>query len=344
MALPIESPKPRRALIIKPSALGDVVTALPVLRGLRRTFGPDLHVAWLLSRPCAPLVADDGDLDEVIDFDRRRLGRMWRSPAAFGAFVGFCRSLRRGRFDWVIDLQGLFRSGLFAMVSRAKVRAGFATARELAPLFYSVALPAEGTPTHTVDRNIALAKLLGIDARPEDFRLSVSDAARQWADEFIAERGRDYIVAAPATRWVTKLYPTRHWRQVVGELTGKTKVVLVGAPNERHLTESLADIPGVVDLGGRTTVPQLVALIDAARALVSCDSATMNIATAVGTPQVTLLGPTNPARTGPYGVGAGLLQTSLPCRACLKRQCPHITCMETIRPQVVVEAVAGLLG
>ena len=104
---------PGKVLIIKPSALGDVVTALPVLRGLRRTF-PQARLSWLLSRSCADLVARDPDLDEVVYFDRRGLGRAWHSPAAVRLLWQFLRSLRHGGYDWIIDLQGLLRSGIFS--------------------------------------------------------------------------------------------------------------------------------------------------------------------------------------------------------------------------------------
>jgi len=343
MASVADIPAPERVLIIKPSALGDVVTALPVLRGLRRTFGGDLHVAWMLSRPCIPLVTDDEDLDEVVLFDRRRLGRMGWHPEAMGAFLGFCRHLRRGHYDWVIDLQGLFRSGFFARVTGAPVRAGFAAAREFAPFFYTHALPREEAPAHTVDRNIALVAMLGVDARGDDFRLAVPDAGRRWARQFTDERAADYVVVAPATRWATKLYPTRHWRRVVAALARRTTVVLVASPGETHLTAPMAGDGNVIDLGGRTSLPQLLGLIASARGVISCDSAAMNIAAALGRPQVTIIGPTDPARTGPYRRGDAVVRTSLPCRACLKRTCPHIACMQTLAPAAVLAAADRVL-
>jgi heptosyltransferase I len=248
-------PTPGRVLIIKPSALGDVVTAIPVLRGLRRTLGRSVRIDWLLSRNCAPLVSEDPDLDGVVEFDRKRLGRMWFTPAAAGAFLALCRRLRKARYDWVIDLQGLFRSGFLARVTGAKVRAGFAAAREFASIFYNVALPADGMPSHTVDRNIALAQYLGIDSRPGDYELFVPEAARQWARQFAATLGGQYLVLAPATRWRTKLYPSKHWRAVVDALSKHIAIVLLAGPGEEHLTATLAGGANVTDLAGKTTLP-----------------------------------------------------------------------------------------
>lgn len=334
---------PSRVLIVKPSALGDVVTALPVLRGLRRTFGPDLHIAWMLSRSCAPAVGDDADLDEVVLFDRRRLGRMWCNPAATAAFFGFCRRLRRQRYDWVIDLQGLFRSGFFGRVTGAKIRAGFGSARELAPLSYNRILPTMREPTHTVDRNIALAKLLGVDARAEDFHLEPSPAGLEFAEKFAAEHGRDYIALAPATRWASKCWPGRYWRALAEALAKRTRVVVLAGPGEDAFTRPIADTPGVIDLAGRTSIPQMIALLARSRGLISPDSAPMNIASALGVPQVTIVGPTDPQRTGPYHSAAGVVQTHLPCARCLRRRCAHTACMQLIRPETVLAAAERVI-
>lgn len=338
MMHPTPIPAPRRVLIIKPSALGDVVTALPVLRGLRRSFGPGVHVAWLIARPYAPLLSGEGELNEIVEFDRRLYGRLWRSPLAAAAFRQFRRRLREGDYDWVIDLQGLFRSGYFASATRAAVRAGFSTAREGAPLFYNHTLPPVHTPAHTVDRNIALARSLGIDARPEDYRLGVPPEGHSFAERFAADHGPGYLVIAPAARWTTKLYPARHWRTVIDALARRLTVALVAGADEAHLTAPLAGGANVIDLAGKTSLPELVGLIAGSRGVVSGDSAVMNIATATGVPQVTIVGPTDPARTGPYRRPQALVQTHLPCRACLKRRCRHVACMELIAPAEVLAA------
>jgi heptosyltransferase-1 len=337
-------PPPRRALIIKPSALGDVVTAVPVLRGLRRTF-PEAHLSWMLSNACAPLLADDADLDEVVHFDRRRLGRAWHSPAAAKALLGLLGELRRGGYDWVIDLQGLFRSGFFARVSGAGVRAGFADAREGAWLFYTHRdRPAE---PHTVDRNLSLARLLGVEARREDMTLAVTDEGRRFAEAFRRERGLgggEFLVFVPPTRWVTKCYPPRHWRAVTQSLGRRMPVAVVGTAADRALCEHVADAGGAaVSLAGQTSIPQMVGLIAAAACVVCSDSAAKFIAPAVGTDVVTLIGPTRLERTGPV-LGGRALVADVPCQGCLRRRCGHITCMQTIRPEAVTEAVEQSLA
>jgi len=338
-------PEPERVLIIKPSALGDVVTAMPVLRGLKRTF-PDAQVSWLISDRCAPLVSHDSNLDGVVIFDRRRLGRAWRSPPAAAALAKFMLDIRRGRFDWVIDLQGLIRSGLFAAVSRAPVRAGFADAREGAWIFYTHRNRPECS--HTVDRNIALARMLGIDARAEDMSLELSPGAKAFAESPCRTSGLKaggFLVAVPPTTWPTKLYPVRHWRTVVESLCRSVPVVLAGAPSDRTLCEQIAEglAPGAVNLAGQTKVDEFVGLIAASAGVICSDSAAKFIASAVGVDSVTLIGPTRPERTGPYLRGRAIV-ADVPCQGCLRKRCRHITCMQSINPAEVISAAQDMLS
>jgi len=334
---------PRRVLIIKPSSLGDVVTAVPVLRGLRRTF-PAAWISWLITPACAPLVRHDPDLDEIISFDRPRLGCCWRSPGAAAGLLRLVRRLRRERFDWVIDLQGLLRSGLFAAVTRAPLRAGFADAREGAGVFYTHAI----TPTqlHTVDRNIELARHLGIDARGEEMTLRVGERGRAFARSILGEHGLEagtFWACLPPARWPTKRYPVRHWRRVVSELSRRTPVVLLGAPGEQTLCGRVAEGQGegVIDLSGRTGVEEMVAVLSLSRGVICSDSAAKFIASAVGVDVLCLIGPTRVERTGPYGGGRTLV-APVRCQGCLKRRCPHVTCMQLIRPEDVIDAAAAI--
>ena len=130
----LENLSPRRILIIKPSAIGDIVHALPVLSLVRRKW-PAARISWLVTPVCSGLLDGHPLLDEGILFDRKRWGGMWRRPRLAGEWRRFTRELRAREFDLVLDLQGLFRSGWLSWKTGARVRVGFANARELAPLF-----------------------------------------------------------------------------------------------------------------------------------------------------------------------------------------------------------------
>lgn len=338
-----QSEPPRRVLIIKPSALGDVVTAMPVLRGLKRTF-PEAHVAWLVADFCADLIAHDSQLDQTIIFKRKMLGRAWRSATSFGALLDLRRQLTQGEFDWVIDLQGLLRSALLGHMTGAKLKAGFADPREGAAMFYNRI--ATAGPLHTVDRNIALARLLGIKATSDDMTLEVSEAGEQFAGDFTRQHNIDrFIICAPDTRWKTKLYPQRHWRKVVASLAKLAPVVIVAPKSAQPLGDAIAANrgAGVINLAGQTTVAQMVGLIAASSGVVCSDSAPKFIAPAVSVDCVTLLGPTQAKRTGPYPRGKAII-APVPCQGCLRRHCDHITCMEAISPDEVVSAGREMLN
>ncbi len=344
MIAPRELPAPDRVLIIKPSSLGDVVTAIPVLRGLRRSF-PDVHISWLLSTSCAPLLEGDKDLNEIILFDRRLLGKAWRSLKGSRELLKLLRILRNGEFDWVIDLLGLLRSGLLGARTRAGVRAGFADARECAWVFYTHRVRV--SEQHTVDRNIELARSMGVDARPEDMVLHLAESSMQFAREVCRDnnlREGRFLVCVPPTRWVTKRYPLRSWRKVVEALSRDAPVVLLGAPDDRPLSRSIAEPiqSNVVNLTGRTTIPQMSAVIAASGGVICSDSAAKFVANAVGTDVVTLIGPTRLERTGPYPTGRTIV-APVPCQGCLKRTCPHATCMESIDPELVTSAGKEML-
>ncbi|MCJ7544761.1 MAG: glycosyltransferase family 9 protein [Phycisphaerae bacterium] len=336
---------PERVLLIKPSSLGDVVSAVPVLRGLRRTF-PQARIAWLIGRAYAGLIQHDSDLNEVILFDRARFGPPWHWPLATGELVWLIQRLRAGRYQWAIDLQGLFRSGFFAWVSGAALRAGFADAREFAALFYNRPVPCQSA--HTVDRNIELARALGIDARKQDMTLQVNPQADALAQEMVARHGlrrKGFVACVPPTRWANKRYPVRHWRAVIaGLLEHAPVVVLGGGGQEQELCQAVVEGlgPGAVNLAGQTDLPQMVAVIAAAAGVVCCDSAAAFIAPAVGSEVLTLLGPTRTERTGPYP-GGQAMAAPVPCQGCLRRRCAHVTCMQAIAPTDVVAGALEML-
>ena len=134
-------------LLIKPSSLGDIVMALPALSALRRSF-PEARISWLIRPAFAPLIEGHPHLDEILLFERKRLGKAWRHPGAFGSLVALIRDLRRHRFDAVLDLQGLFRSAALARLSGCRQRFGPVWRREFAHHFYTTTVPprAEWSP------------------------------------------------------------------------------------------------------------------------------------------------------------------------------------------------------
>jgi lipopolysaccharide heptosyltransferase I len=323
---------PRRILIIKPSAIGDVVHALPVLNLLRRRW-PEAHVSWLVTPACAGVLERHPMLDEVIRFERKEFGKGWRSPRAAAELVRFTRDLGRRKFDLVIDLQGLFRSGWLAFATGAPYRVGPANAREGAWLFYTHRVPT-GTPEqHAIERYLTIAQAVGCERGPAEFPFAVDDDDRAYVARLTPAR---YAVLMPGANWLTKQWPVERFAALVAPLRERfgLESVVAGGPDTAHLAEK---IPATANLAGRTNLRQLVALLEKASLVVANDSGPMHIAAALGRPLVTPFGPTNPVRTGPYRRLDSVLRVAIPCSPCYSRRCSHVSCLRWIEPESALE-------
>jgi len=162
--------------------------------------------------------------------------------------------------------------------------------------------------------------------------------------EHALRRGQ-FLVCIPPTRWPSKRYPPRHWRTVIRALRDEIPVVLLGAPgDERQCNDIIVGLgDGVVNLAGRTSVPEMVGVIAASGGALCSDSAAKFIAPAVGVDVVTLIGPTQAERTGPYRHGRALV-AQVPCQGCLRKRCAPAICMELIPPADVIATAREMLS
>lgn len=343
-----------RILLIKPSSLGDVIHALPVLDGLRTRF-PAATIDWLIASAFAPLLEGHPLISGVIPFDRRRYGRMAKSPGASADFLRFAADLRRRRYDLVIDLQGLFRSGFLAWCTRAPVRIGFHDAREAARLFYTHRIRPPHADMHAVNKNFLIADPLGFAAHPIRFPLELAAHSIEQVDRLLSQpNGHNplpLIVIAPGARWETKLWPADRFAATIRELTAfPARCILVGGKEESALCDAIAaSCPTPpLNLAGQTTLQELSALIARADAILCHDSAVAHLAAAFDRPLVCITGPTNPKRTGPYDRPQDVLRLDIPCSPCYFRklaQCPHDhRCMRELCVGDVVTALRNRLN
>ncbi|MFO0840534.1 MAG: lipopolysaccharide heptosyltransferase II [Phycisphaerae bacterium] len=333
---------PQRILLIKPSSLGDVVHGLPVLAALRAAH-PRAHIAWLIGRAFAPLLRGHPLIDELIEFDRRKFGRMLRNPLFALEFVRFARALRRRRFDLVIDLQGLFRSGLLAWLSGAPRRVGFAAAREFAWAFYSERVECPADARHAVDRNVHLARTLGLAIDRPKFPLALTDGERQ-CTAALADTG-PFVAVLPGARWTTKRWPASSFAALIDRIHAEDgrRCVMIGGPDDRELADEItrgcANPP--LNLVGATTLRQAAVLIERSLGVICVDSGPMHIAAALNKPIVALFGPTDPARTGPYSSSAEVVTHPVDCAPCLSRSCrfAHQNCLRELSVEAVYRIV-----
>ncbi|MGL4423689.1 MAG: glycosyltransferase family 9 protein [Gemmataceae bacterium] len=310
-----------RIAIIKPSALGDIVHALPLAAGLRRRF-PHAHMSWVVNRGFAELLRDQPDIDAIVPFDRAALGRgnlvaMWR----------FLQELRRQRFQIVIDAQGLFRTGVMTAATGAPLRIGFANAREGARHFYSHAVPA---PTHreehAVDRLWRLGAVLEVEG-PKVFRLGESAIETAAVQELLRPWPRPWLVVAPGSKWATKQWPLPAFANLLhdAEVRYGGTAIIVGSGDDRLLAEQLRPhLRRWLDLTGKTTLPRLTALLRQADLMLGNDTGPLHLAAALGVPCLAPYTCTLPRNHGPYGqIASGAVATTAACGGSYFKQCPH---------------------
>lgn len=295
-----------RILLIKPSSLGDIVTALPVLSALRRSF-PRARISWLIRPAFAPLIEGHPHLDEIILFDRKLHAKAWHSPRAAGDLLSLISKLRQSRFDAVLDLQGLFRTGLLAWLSGCPRRFG-PRWREMAHLFYTTSIPPRLEWVHVVDYYLKLVEAMGVLDLSPQFLLPEKPAATTAARDLLAREGLDsehYAVVIPGSAQVSKCWPPERFAALVDRLASEhgLAVAATGAKFESPMIEKirrLAKHPPA-NLAGRTSLPELVEVLRRAKLVVSNDTGPGQIAAALGRPLVMMFSWSNPLRVGPYG-------------------------------------------
>lgn len=348
----------RRILIIKPSSLGDVVHALPFLSSLRHRY-PDRYIAWLVEEAAADLLLEHPLLDRVIVSGRRRWGRAIRTPsrgpAALREMAALMAELRQGRYDLVVDLQGLLKSAVMVLCAGAPFRVGLADGREGSGRALTHVVPLPPGPLHAVDRYLEAARFLGANplAKAFVFPLRPDDGARAEALLVEAGAGPDMPVIAlnPQARWPTKLWGEEQFARVGEMLADRhgARIMIIGSSSDLPVARRVANRmnPAPFVATGRTDLKVLIALLKRIDLLVTVDSGPMHLAAAVGTPLVALFGPTDPRLIGPYGGDGVVLRVPLPCSPCSKRRCRIETdrlCMQSISVQEVVEAASAALA
>jgi ADP-heptose:LPS heptosyltransferase len=335
--------------------LGDIVHSLPVLTALRRRF-PLAHITWIVNRAYESLLRDHPDLDETMPFDRAApLSGWWSAGLGFARFL---MELRRKRFDLVVDLQGLFRSGLMAAATGAARRVGLSTAREGAVWCYTDVIPvADFNGIHAVDRYWLVAEALGAGEGPIRFHVPVTEETRQWAREALHGCPRPWLVLGVGSRWLTKRWPPVYFaalaRQAQERFGGTA--VFIGAADEVALSAATAArLTGPArDLTGRTSLPRLAAVLAEADLMLANDTGPLHLAAALGRPVVAPYTCTKARLNGPYSAEAsgiasapqkasgvasaprvrGAVESTVWCQGSYLKRCPRMECMAELTPE-----------
>ena len=310
--------KTGKILVIKPSSLGDVVHTFPALELLRRSY-PDMELDFVIH----PAFADLLDLSpfpvrKKILFRRRELGSF---PGGAAELWKLIRELRQEEYEITIDFQGLFRSGFLSWCSRSCIVAGFASPREKsAALFYNRKVDVL-MEQHAVSRYAELVNKLCSTSFP------VPDVEIPRRTQGLPPLPEHFAVIVPGARWESKVFPPELFGKIFLEARNAAPgcgAVIVGGPGEKAAADAIRKmIPDAIDLTGKTSLVQLVSVMDLAHAVLTNDSGPMHIAALAGSCVFALFGPTLPELTGPYGMEHRVFKRDdLSCCGCMKRVCP----------------------
>ncbi len=336
-----------KILILKPSSLGDVVQALPVLRLLKLRF-PAAEIHWWIAAELRPLLDGDPDLAGLFVFERRR----WASPRNWDELFASVRHMRAEKFDWVIDLQGLARSGAFAWLAGGELTVGVEMRREAAHGFYDIAVPKPSANRHAVDWYLAVLRALDVPVHSNfDWLPPRADAAARVQERWPTDGAR-WIALVPGARWENKRWPAEHFSSLMKQLAAERddlRFAVIGGLGDDPLGSAIqrAAPDRCLNLAGKTSLPEMVEWLRRCSAVVTNDTGPMHIAAALRRPVVALFGPTSPERTGPYGQIGHALRHPLPCAPCMKSVCLHsrpLECLREITPALAGDAVLRVLN
>jgi lipopolysaccharide heptosyltransferase I len=345
----------KRMLIVKLSAIGDVIHTLPCLNALRQAH-PEAEIGWVVQEPAAELLRHHPQLDHLIIFPRKAWGKSaWRMMKEAGPFI---RQLRAYKFDVAIDFQGLTKSGLLAWLSGAKTRIGFGDkdGRELNKLFTNVKITPEPERRHIIERNLALLKPLGAALKTCDAVLPIPQEDCAFIESFFQESGLGEqgppVAIYPGAGWPTKRWPLDCFAKLGVRIAKELHqpVLIVWGPGEEAMAQEIARemrAEGAEPfLAPPTSLLRLAALLDRCALAVGGDTGPLHLAAALHTPCVGIFGASDAARNRHYVQREVTVQKNeLDCVPCWKTECPNqpsIKCLHTITVDNVFQAVRSL--
>lgn len=316
-------------LFIKLGALGDVINTLPLAAVLKEQLHARIH--WLVEPLSHPLVAENPNVHQAILFNKKNWIR---------SMPGVIAKLRQDRFDLALDLQRLLKSGLFCMASRSDRRIGFDRERckEFTWLFPFERIPGDDPAKHMAHQYLDFARFLGADPKEARWDIPVTGKVPfPLPDRFII---LNTGATASAKRWTAEGFAA-----LAREIPKRYGIscVLTGGPDDIPLSLEIDSLSSgkALNLVGKTSLMELKETIAAAAVMVTCDTGPMHLAVALGRDVVTLIGPTNPRRTGP--LKGRIVKQNLDCMPCNKRECNNPMCLTDLSPEKVLEALDEIL-
>lgn len=340
-------------LIVKLSAIGDAVHTIPLLEVLRDNF-PEARIDWLIEEEASQMIIGHSALNRVIISRRKAWQKSLFNPSDTSKVLkeigGFLKELRSYRYDIVIDLQGLFKSGILTGLSKGKRKIGFTGCREGSSLFLTEKPYPFDYETHALDRYLTAALRLGCRINSWEGKIPVTEKDIRSIDTLLEEENieSDNIIAInPMARWKTKLWYPERFAELADRLQQELgcRVLFTGGAQDREVIRVIQEnmAATAIDLTGRTSLKGLAYLYSMSRLLITTDTGPMHIAAAMGCRVIALFGPTAPWRTGPYGDIHHVIRDEIDCSPCFQKKCSDLKCMRNITVEKVFDVVKSIL-
>ena len=345
--------KPLSILVVKLSAIGDVIHALPVSYAIKETY-PDSRLVWVVEPVARPLLEGNPCIDEIITFEKKKFKSLGGFLREFGPLKKKIKAAagKPEGYDYALDLQGLFKSAAIVWASGAKKCYGIEYMREMSD---KISTPVVGPHAngHIVERYLDVARAIGCRVDEVKFPVAISEKEEWSAGELLrragVKDGTPYAVLAVGANWPNKRWPTKKYAELSDRLFDAGVIPVFvggGAADESSMAEinSYVNIPPV-SLVNQTSLKELAAVIKGAAVALGGDTGPIHLAAAVETPAVMVMGPTAPDRSSPYGMDEDCLLAGHPCANCRKRACPKgIDCLDAISVDRVYDKLMEVIG
>ncbi|MEY6431303.1 glycosyltransferase family 9 protein [Thioalkalicoccus limnaeus] len=340
-----------KILLVRLSAIGDVLFATPLVAAVRRAY-PTAEISWLVQPECAPLIEHHPDLDRVLIWPKGEWRTLWqtgRRRDLARAMLDLRRRLRACRFDLALDLQGLAKSGLLTWLSGAPERIGLGS-REASGYLMTRTLPRAGDERRIGSEYRFLAEHLGLPTADFAMALYLTAADRAFAEIQITrhELAGGHVALCPFTTRPQKHWQESRWAELADRLAAELDLpaVLLGGPNDRPAADRIGHMTSghLVDLVGATGLREAAALIERAALVIGVDTGLAHMGLALRRPSLLLFGATRPY-LDPEQPDARILYRALDCSPC--RRGPtcdgRFPCMRSIEVGDCLAAARDLL-
>ena len=336
----------KNILIVKLSAIGDVIHALPVSYAIKETF-PNAKLTWVVEPPAYEILKMNPYIDKVILFQKKEFKTIM---GFIKKFFPFKRELQEEPYDAVLDLQGLFKSAAIAYFAQSDIKLGICNMREMSN---HISRPVIGKHAHghIVERYLDTARAIGCKVEKVIFPLEIPKDEEEQAKVIMERAGMrenvPYVVFAVGANWPNKRWTIDNFALLSDWFYNmKVMPVIVGNgvvdEQREHDIEAMIEIPPI-NLVNKTNWAQLSYVIKNARLVVGGDTGVVHLAAALGIRTVMLMGPTDANRNGPYNQTENAIEVNRPCKGCWKRVCPqNVDCLENITVRQVEEKIVSM--